>query len=681
MSRMHTPCFAALLGTLIVHPAPTAQAADRPGTVTYTLYDEPKEMLLDTTRVAVLGVPDLAQRFPGAEAQGVADWTLCPLPQNLRSDAAVRMLAANPAHLLGANVPAAPGAFISPIMLAEGNDYAIPTRDILVRFDADVTAAQAEAILINAKIGETIERRFGGLSNAFRIRSNAVDGFGVLDQANALAAVKGVRFAEPDMIATGETDAVPNDIGFPYAWQLSNTGQYGGTPGFDIQARPAWDITTGSPSIITVILDNGVQQDHPDINQIAGADFTGQGTTGGPVHPCDKHGTAVAGCLAGIINNNVGVCGVAPSCRVASARVMSATNACTTAIAVQYSWIINGIYWAQNIGARITNSSFRLSTNSAALNDAYANTRAAGIIHFGAAGNQSTGAVAYPASLPSVVSVASINGLGARSGFSNWGDGLDFSVPGESIATADLTGPAGYAGAEIVYGSGTSYASPTCAGTAALALSQNPSLTPDQVEQTLRDSCRDLGAPGYDTDYGWGLPSAYKALTGVAPPAEAPLAGTCLLETPASFATSIALNPLLNWSDSANAVSYLIAIDNDLHQESALITQFVTASEFQIPVGVLAQGVTYYWRVVAFNAAGVPTISQFSSIAFTTAPPPTCPGDTNGDNQVNTLDLTALLGVFAQSVPAGLPPDFAPDGTINTADLVIVLGTFGQICP
>lgn len=674
MPRVH-PTFAALLGTL---SAPmVGLAADRPGTVSYTLFDVRHEMPLDTTRLAVFDETGAARRLPGVQSTGATNWLFCPVPTDVRSDAGVRMLAANPAQL----VAEAPSAFVSPVMFTEGNGFAIPTRDILVRFDPEVTQDQAERTLLSAAIGEVRERRFAGLSNAFKVRSNAKDGFAVLDQANALAAIKGVRFAEPDMIISGETEGVPNDPFFPYSWYHSNTGQFGGIAGYDIQSRHAWDITTGSPSIITVILDTGVQQNHPDINQVPGADFTGQGTDGGPVHPCDKHGTTVAGCVSGRQNNAFGISGVAPSTRIASARVMSATDACTTAVTVQASWLVNGIYWAQTIGARITNSSFSLTGQSAALNDAYANTRAAGIVHFGAAGNASTGTPRYPSSLPTLNSVAAINGLGARSWFSNWGPGLDFAVPGEAIATSDNSGTSGYSAGEYAYADGTSYAAPICAGIAALVLSQNPSLTPDQVEQTLRDSCRDLGTPGYDTDFGWGLPSAYKALTGNQPPADAPFASTFNLQVPTPDAFDVPLNPLLNWANSAGATSYLVAIATDSLQETPFFSTTVTPSQFQVPVGLLAQGTTYFWRVVAYNAAGVSTLPSVTSRAFTTVPVPSCPGDVDADHIVNVVDLTAMIGQFGQTVPAGIAPDFSPDGVININDLVVMLGNFGNTCP
>lgn len=64
-----------------------------------------------------------------------------------------------------------------------------------------------------------------------------------------------------------------------------------------------------------------------------------------------------------------------------------------------------------------------------------------------------------------------------------------------------------------------------------------------------------------------------------------------------------------------------------------------------------------------------------------TPPPPSCPEDVNHDGTINTADLTAVLGLFGQSVPPGTPEDINYDGVVNTADLVALLGVFGTNCP
>jgi hypothetical protein len=173
---------------------------------------------------------------------------------------------------------------------------------------------------------------------------------------------------------------------------------------------------------------------------------------------------------------------------------------------------VNALAWAQNIGARVSNNSNHYGFQSSAIAAAYASTRGMGMVHFAAAGNDATNSIVYPASLPGVNAVAALQEGGGLASFSNHGAGLAFSAPGQDIYTTDRTGTDGYVNGDYVFGNGTSFASPYAAGVAALVLSINPSLSATNVEQIMQQSCVDLGSPGYDTTYGWGLVNAYNAV-------------------------------------------------------------------------------------------------------------------------------------------------------------------------
>ena len=82
---------------------------------------------------------------------------------------------------------------------------------------------------------------------------------------------------------------------------------------------------------------------------------------------------------------------------------------------------------------------------------------------------------------------------------SSFGNFVDLSAPASNILLADPTTIHGYG-----LNSGTSFAAPLAAGAAALAWSIDPNLTPDQVEQMLYSTAKDLGDPGRDQIYGWG---------------------------------------------------------------------------------------------------------------------------------------------------------------------------------
>jgi predicted outer membrane repeat protein len=315
--------------------------------------------------------------------------------------------------------------------------------------------------------------------------------------ANDLAERPQVRFAEPDGIFSGRGAYTPNDPCFPEGWGIHNTGQGGGIADKDMDGPEGWDVTTGDPCVIVVIFDCGVDQSHPDIHQIPGKDFTGEGGGGGPFKSNDNHGTAVAGCVSAIIDNGLGTVGIAPDCRVFSARVYSTRS--------DGDWdgeasdMVDALAWAVGIGAKVTNNSNIYFSGSSIIAQKYAETRVNGIIHFASAGNQRKNKIGWPASLASVNAITAINRYGSLwfqgTGVgSNWGSGVAFTAPGQDIWTTDISGSTGYNPGDYHLGTGTSYASPYAAGVAALVLSCNPSLSPEQVEKYVDDNAP--GDPG-----------------------------------------------------------------------------------------------------------------------------------------------------------------------------------------
>jgi len=181
------------------------------------------------------------------------------------------------------------------------------------------------------------------------------------------------------------------------------------------------------------------------------------------------------------------------------------------------AWIVNGISWAANNGARVTNSSWGGGSPSSSVTTAFNQTRAAGVVHFGAAGNDSSSNISYPASLASLYAISAINSSGNLASFSTYGNGLAFSAPGEGILTTDWVGSGGFDGGNYVTIDGTSFASPYAAGVAALVLSADASLTPDEVGDIMAVSAMDRGASGYDTSYGYGVVNAAGAVAEVDP--------------------------------------------------------------------------------------------------------------------------------------------------------------------
>ncbi len=473
----HTPSHAVITVLLL---ASSASAAD----FSVHYFEEPRPLTLDPTRIAVF-TPNAPSAFGYELVEAHAEH--------------------DPAH------------YTSPVFIdAAGGPMVVPPT-IIVRFNDTTTRADARAAL--APFGTILDEDYAGLPGAYRIASSRRDGAAVLADANALAERADTRYAEPDMIFTGGNTAscgVPNDPFFDDAWGLRNTGQTvagtQGLPGFDMDATDAWVfVGRGNPDIITVVIDTGVQQDHPDINQIPGADFTTDpGVNGGPANQCDNHGTPVAGCISGIWNNGRGASGIAPGTRTASARTFVSNIPCNGTWTTQTSATVDALAWAESIGARVTNNSNYYGFTSATIADKYAQTRTNGIVHFASAGNDGDTDISYPASLPTVNAIAAYRNNGQRASFSNYGQGLFASAPGQSIISTDRTGSDGYNSSDHAFVSGTSFASPYAAGVAALTLSRW-GLSAEDVEFAIAGSATPIGTPGFSADAGWGLVNAFRA--------------------------------------------------------------------------------------------------------------------------------------------------------------------------
>jgi len=507
-----------------LHVAPALSAAELPNY--YIYHGQPLTMELRGEQVLVRFAPDVAEadhlgRIAAAgiaatavSPTGIARWALVELASPVvdLTDAEARVAA----------LSAAPGIeFAAPVyrspVLKDG--WVAATPDVLVRLEAGVDAS---AVL--AEYGADVEaapRALGGLPDAYVVRARSTNGFAVLRTANRLAQDARVRWAEPDMQFSGQTLYTPNDPGYPDLWAIRNTGQFGGVLGVDMKGSRAWDITRGESNVKVLIIDVGVQLTHPDLNLLTGRDFTtgvvdgvGDGT---PQNVCDKHGTAVAGCVSAVIDNSLGTIGIAPLCPSISARTFVSNLACNGTWSSQPSYTVNALNWGVSQNCRVSNNSNGYGFTSSAIEDAYYSAYQAGMVNFASAGNDGTATLAYPASADYVNSVAAIQENGTLTSFSQYGSGLDFSAPGIDVYSTDQTGSAGYASGDYAWVQGTSFASPYAAGCAALFFAAHPTQTPVGAELWLKAAATDLGTAGYDTTYGFGLVNAFYGLRVFAP--------------------------------------------------------------------------------------------------------------------------------------------------------------------
>jgi len=482
----------------------------------------PVPMNTDATRLAVMvdentpeaGIVAAAEAAAAAagltvmpgQSQSVKHWVLVKVaPMGAAADISAKIDA----------VVAAGAAFASPVF--ESNyvqgGFVVITPHVLARRAAEGRAAQVVP-------GMQVEGPLGDIPGAVRMTSTLRNGYAVLRQANQLALNPAYAWAEPDVMGSMELNRfVPNDPNFSSQWGLDQTSDD------DIDAPEAWDITTGISTVHSLVMDVGCQTNHPDLNWGGGRDFT-TGVAGGvgdgsPGNACDNHGTAVAGCISAETGNGTNVAGVAGGSLTFNAKIADMMNnppTCTNSFAVySSSYVVNALAWGAANGCRTSNASFTVGQSNA-IDAAYQTAyQTNGIVNFAAAGNGSTNSLSYPSSAPFVTSVAALDSSGGRASFSNWGTGLDISAPGSGILTLDRTGANGYTSSDMVSANGTSFASPYSAGVAALFLSAHPFATQVEMLAAVLQGAVDLGAAGYDTNYGYGFINAYNTITDPSP--------------------------------------------------------------------------------------------------------------------------------------------------------------------
>lgn len=508
----------------------------------YRFFDETRYMEIEPGQFAVLasgGSDDMEVRealestsfiLQDHETLEFEDWYLVEQPRAMASGGDGEAMTPRAQDLDVAHSSSL--EYVTPVFRDGAGGVVLIRPEILVSFK-DATDAEARTRLLATEGVDEVVADFAGTEGLYKVRTDLANGLEVLALANQLMDRRDeLEMAVPDMIFTGRSNNVftigtPNDPDFDKCWALHNTGQYDGVPGVDLGATEAWAIETGDPDIIVVVLDSGVDLRHPDLNVRFGRNFTDDRLQqpGAPGNECDVHGTLVAGCVGAIKDNEAGGVGIAPGCSIASARIFKSRvgddGSCAPQWVSSAAWTVQALAWAEQIGARVTINCNAYAIDHPAIELKYKQTRAAGMIHFAGTGNSGRNDVCFPSCLTSVNAVGGHDQRGKRAVYSNGtkanvGAGIQFVGPAACVHTTDRHH--GY-----VLTEGTSFAAPYVAGVAALVLSKNPQLTPEQVEAILRDSCRHPGGRGvYDTTFGWGRVHAGRALKLTPDPAMRP---------------------------------------------------------------------------------------------------------------------------------------------------------------
>ena len=329
----------------------------------------------------------------------------------------------------------------------------------------------------------------------------------------------------------------------------------------------AWDLTTGSASVLVAIVDDGTRFDHPDVlgNLTSdGYDFVddtsytlsfcsggttdrsgdGDGYDPDPTDPMSydidfvsgciigpsaagDHGLHVAGTIGATGNNGTGGTGVNWSVSIRPVRAFDVVGGGT-----DYD-IAQGILYAAGLpadngaggtvhpatGARIINMSFG-GPPSAVIENAVVAAANAGALLVASAGNSGTSDPSYPAAYPQVLSVSAVGPDGRLAFYSSYGPTIGIAAPGGDMSSGDPTlgvfstvwnfqaGTPTYAFYE-----GTSMAAPHVTGVAALLLAREPGLTAAALRNRLTQFAVDVDNNGPDVLYGAGIVNARNSLT------------------------------------------------------------------------------------------------------------------------------------------------------------------------
>ncbi len=296
-----------------------------------------------------------------------------------------------------------------------------------------------------------------------------------------------------------------------------------------IGADKVWNRTSGSPEIVVAVLDTGLDINHSDLENIVWNNTNEKPNNGidddnnSYIDDChgwdfvhnnndpfnlsiyssgsslERHGTHVSGTIAARLNN-FGVVGVAPNVSIMPLRVVNESNLNPDIL------VAEAIRYATDNGANIISISLGIydeeitnSTSYQLVEDALQHAFSMGVLIVASAGNDyPDGPVTRPANNDNVIAVGAINSAKAIASFSCQGPEIDVVALGVKVNSTIPYNTFGFS-------SGTSMAAPHVSGALALMLSYDPTLNNTEARMILQQTAEDLGTPGRDDLYGFGL--------------------------------------------------------------------------------------------------------------------------------------------------------------------------------
>ena len=595
-------------------------------------------------------------------------------------------------------------AIPEPVAAAAGDTRA--TDQIIVRYRDGVSPNASE---LSREAGEAVSvgRRTQGGAFVSKLGTRR-SGSSVDAVAKRWATLPGVEYAEPDRIL--KPSAVPTDPSYLSQWDLfgPTTPALGSTL-VGANLEPAWTITTGSPDVVSAVIDTGITA-HADLagQTVPGYDFItdaqigndGSGRDADPSDPGDWvsasetasgffagcgagnsswHGTHVAGTIAAATNNGIGVAGIAPGSKVLPVRVLGKCGGYT-------SDIVDGMRWAAGLAvagvpanpnpAAVLNLSLGGSgacsvTQQSAIND----ITAIGATVVVAAGNSNADtSTSQPANCSKVITVAATGSTGSRAYYSNYGSLVELAgpggdsklIPGTILSTmnAGTTTPSTdtYVGYQ-----GTSMATPHVAGVSALVKSARPATTPAEMVSLLQSSSAAFptGSTCTTALCGTGMLDAAAAVTAASAAGPRTL-GAFSKTLPQPGTTGIGTSTTLQWSPSAGATSYEYCVVVGL--STPCTTWMSAGTATSAVVSGLVGTSLYSWQVRAVSGASSAEANVSLRSSFTTSTPVALPAAFAKTSPATAATSQAVSLALSWAASTGATSyEYCLDSTINSA--------------
>lgn len=273
-----------------------------------------------------------------------------------------------------------------------------------------------------------------------------------------------------------------------------------------IQVENVWDLGFKGQEVVVAVIDSGIDVGHPDLvdrllkddkGNIVGFNVIDQTTN---LKDESNHGTHVAGIIAATCNNGIGVCGVAPECKIMPIKALSGPNGRGSNLD-----LASAIRLAVDKGAKVINNSWEPGRHTE-IEKAIEYAFLRNVLVVFAAGNDNREVVSQDAAgNPLVISVAASDDKDERAGFTNFGSLVTVSAPGVNILSTSTLAK------RYKSLTGTSMAAPHVAGLAALVLCKNNTLKPNEVKDLISQNC-DTFNPLPTTPVGAGRVNAEKTV-------------------------------------------------------------------------------------------------------------------------------------------------------------------------